>query len=336
MALPTHAADPDSLSKVVDEQTAAAVNRRFGTTVVMLRLPFVGVADPDDPQGMARRIDGCTREPERWVRELWSCLEVRDAARALRLALSPADDGVHTVFVADAQTAAPYPTEALLDTFLPGVPRRQTFPGRQVPIDLEPIREVLGFEAAHAVQSDRTAVVSGQSRPATVMARRNKSQQRGVPTPAVLVASEAEIDYQLHTYAHDPAADLYGQEAAHALNVAPARVFKTLLATTGSGLVVGVVPVSSTLDLKALARATGAKSLTMAEPTVAERATGYVVGGISPLGQRTASLTVIDTSAATFTTILVSAGRRGLEIELSVADLMMVTGGRLADIARDG
>lgn len=149
VALPTHAADPYSLSKVVDEQTAAAINRRFGTTVVMLRLPFVGVADPDDPQSMARRIDSCAREPERWVRELWSCLDVRDAARAMRLALSPVDDGAHTMFVAAHETAAPYPTEELLDHFLPGVPRRQSFPARTVPIDLRPATDILGFEARY-------------------------------------------------------------------------------------------------------------------------------------------------------------------------------------------
>lgn len=155
-------------------------------------------------------------------------------------------------------------------------------------------------------------------------------------TPAVSLLAEAGVEHILHRYEHDPAAASYGLEAAEALGVPPGRVFKTLLATPGKGLVVGLVPVSAQLDLKALARAVGAKSLTMADAKAAERATGYVVGGISPLGQKTRSPMVVDDTAASFPTIFVSAGRRGLEAELSAADLVLLTGAQLAPIARTG
>jgi len=169
-----------------------------------------------------------------------------------------------------------------------------------------------------------------------MMARRPETGHRTGATPAITVALEAEIEHRVHTYEHDPAVGNYSQEAAEAMAVPPERVFKTLLADSGSGLVVGIVPVTAILDLKALARAVAAKRVTLAEADVAERATGYVVGGISPLGQRASYPTVLDMSAARFSTIFVSAGRRGMEIELSATDLMVLTNAGLADIGRDG
>jgi len=144
----------------------------------------------------------------------------------------------------------------------------------------------------------------------------------------------AGIPFTAHTYAHDPATTNYGLEAAHALGLDPDRVFKTLLAEADGRLVVGIVPVTGMLDLKSLAAAVGAKRAQMADPAVAERKTGYVVGGISPLGQKTALPTVLDETAALWDTIFVSGGRRGLDIELAPDDLLRLTGGQLADIAR--
>jgi Cys-tRNA(Pro)/Cys-tRNA(Cys) deacylase len=152
-------------------------------------------------------------------------------------------------------------------------------------------------------------------------------------TPAVNAAREAGIPFTLHEYRHDPRAESYGLEAAEALGVDIARVFKTLVAAPeGKGSWVAVVPVAGLLDLKALARAAGTKRAAMAYPKAAERATGYVVGGISPLGQRQRLPTVVDASAMAFDTIFVSAGRRGLEIELSPSDLVRLCGGTVAVI----
>lgn len=144
----------------------------------------------------------------------------------------------------------------------------------------------------------------------------------------------AGVDHQVHTYEHDPAAASYGGEAAGAMDVDAGRVFKTLMASVDSRLVVAVVPVSGQLDLKALAAATGGKKAVMAEPAEAERATGYVIGGISPLGQRRAHPTVIDTTALDHRTVFVSGGRRGLEIELSPAALVAATHAVVARIGR--
>lgn len=156
-------------------------------------------------------------------------------------------------------------------------------------------------------------------------------------TPAVNAARKAGIAYTLHEYRHDPRADSYGLEAAEALGLDAARVFKTLVAAPeGRGLWVAVVPVGGLLDLKALAAAAGAKRAAMAEPKAAERATGYVVGGISPLGQRQRLPTVVDASALGFPSIYVSAGRRGLEIELAPGDLVRLCGATVAAIARPG
>ena len=157
----------------------------------------------------------------------------------------------------------------------------------------------------------------------------------GKGTPAILAADRAQVAYTVHEYAHDPRAESYGLEAAEALGVDPERVFKTLLAAVDGGrLVVAVVPVTALLDLKAVAAAAGGRKADMAKPADAERVTGYVVGGISPLGQKKRLPTFVDASAEGHTTIHVSAGRRGLEIELAPADLIALTGGTVAAIAR--
>jgi Cys-tRNA(Pro)/Cys-tRNA(Cys) deacylase len=163
---------------------------------------------------------------------------------------------------------------------------------------------------------------------------KKKSRQRQAATPATLAAGRAGIDFTTHSYVHDPAAPSYGVEAAEALGIDAARVFKTLVADVEGTLTVAIVPVSASLDLKALAYATGGKRASMADPAAAERTTGYVLGGISPLGQRKRLPTVLDASAAEHRTICVSAGRRGLEIELAAADLAALTGASTAPIAR--
>ncbi len=153
-------------------------------------------------------------------------------------------------------------------------------------------------------------------------------------TPATVALTRAGIAFTLRPYEHDPRAESYGLEAAAALGVAPERVLKTLLADLDGHLVVGVVPVTGQLDLKALARALGGSRASMADPAVAERATGYVVGGISPIGQRRRHRTVVDESALTHDRVLVSGGRRGLDVELAPADLVAVTDAVTARIGR--
>ena len=156
-------------------------------------------------------------------------------------------------------------------------------------------------------------------------------------TPAIKTAEKARIVFTVHDYEHDPNADSYGLEAAAALGVDETRVFKTLLVSLQGGtapLAVGIVPVESQLDLKAIAAAAGAKKAGMADPKQAERVTGYVVGGISPLGQKKSLPTIIDTSATEFDTVYVSAGRRGLEIELAPNDLQALCTATLANIKR--
>ncbi len=152
-------------------------------------------------------------------------------------------------------------------------------------------------------------------------------------TPAAKALLAAGVDFTLHPYDHADGATNFGEEAAHALGVDPARIFKTLVADIGGELVVGVVPVAGHLDLKALAAALGAKKASLADPAVAARSSGYVVGGISPVGQRTLLRTVLDSSADDFATIFVSAGKRGLQLELAPADLRQVTGARSGAIA---
>lgn len=171
------------------------------------------------------------------------------------------------------------------------------------------------------------------------MARKQPKQPggrsgRGAATPATVAATRAGVGFTTHAYTHDPSAASYGEEAAAALGVSPDQVFKTLLADVDGTLTVAVVPVSASLDLKALAAAVGGKRASMADPAAAERATGYVRGGISPLGQRRRLPTVLDASAAAHGTVCVSAGRRGLEIELSPHDLASLTGATTAPVAR--
>ena len=153
-------------------------------------------------------------------------------------------------------------------------------------------------------------------------------------TPATVALTRAGIAFTVHAYDHDPAAPSYGLEAAEALALDPATVFKTLLADVDGTLVVGVVPVAGQLDLKALAAAVGGKKATMADPAVAERVTGYVVGGISPIGQKRRLPTVLDSSADALEQVYVSGGRRGLDVGLSPGDLQRVTGATSAPIAR--
>lgn len=160
----------------------------------------------------------------------------------------------------------------------------------------------------------------------------------GRGTPATVALTRAGVAHTVHEYAGDPAAvadgrTSYGTEAAAALGVDPGRVLKTLVTSVDGALHVAVVPVSASLDLKALAAAVGGKRASMADPAAAERATGYVRGGISPLGQRRQLPTVADSSALGHATVLVSAGRRGLEIELAPADLVALTDATVAPIA---
>lgn len=164
------------------------------------------------------------------------------------------------------------------------------------------------------------------------MAKKSKKQQGG--TPATVALTAAGVQFTVHAYDHDPAHPSYGEEAAEAMGVSPDRVFKTLVADVDGALTVAVVPVAGQLDLKALASAVNGKRATMADPTLAERTTGYVRGGISPLGQRKKLPTVLDASATSHTTICVSAGRRGLEVELSPEDLQKLTDAVLAPIGR--
>jgi Cys-tRNA(Pro)/Cys-tRNA(Cys) deacylase len=168
------------------------------------------------------------------------------------------------------------------------------------------------------------------------MARTNSGKAQGDGTPALRAAVRAGVPHQVHTYEHDPAAASYGLEAAERLGVDAARVFKTLVCDIdGAKLAIAVVPVAATLDLKAMARAAGGKRAAMAATADAERATGYVVGGISPVGQRRRLPTVVDRSAQGLETMFVSGGRRGLELELAPADLLSLTSGTLAPIARE-
>lgn len=154
-------------------------------------------------------------------------------------------------------------------------------------------------------------------------------------TPAVKVLEKAGVAFTLAEYDHDPRSPAYGEEAARALGLSPEAVFKTLLARLDDGrLVMAMVPVSAQLDLKALARAAGSRKASLADPAEAERATGYVVGGISPLGQRKRLPAFLDAGAERLATLHVSGGRRGLEICLAPDDLARLTGARLAALAR--
>ena len=153
-------------------------------------------------------------------------------------------------------------------------------------------------------------------------------------TPATDALRAAGVAFALRAYEHDPRATSYGLEAAEALGVDPDRVFKTLMVEADGGLAVVVVPVSCTVDLKAAASALGAKRAQMADPAAAQRATGYVLGGISPLGQKRRHRTLIDETVELWDTVLVSGGRRGLDLELSPQDLIGLTEGVLAAVGR--
>jgi len=161
-----------------------------------------------------------------------------------------------------------------------------------------------------------------------------KARTASSGTPATKVLTRAGVAYRLHPYAHEEDAQSYGMEAAAKLGVDPARVLKTLVVDVDATLCVGIVPVDRSLDLKALASAVGGKRASMAERAAAERATGYVLGGISPLGQRRRLRTVIDDSAFGHDSVLVSGGRRGLDVELAPEDLVRLTGAERAPIAR--
>jgi Cys-tRNA(Pro)/Cys-tRNA(Cys) deacylase len=156
----------------------------------------------------------------------------------------------------------------------------------------------------------------------------------GQGTAATALLTRLGIPYTVHAYEHDPRHGSYGIEAAEALGVVAGRVFKTLVADVDGGLTVGVVPVAAQLDLKALTTAAGGKKAAMADVAAAERATGYVAGGISPLGQRRRLPVVIDATALEFATVFCSGGRRGLEIELAPGDLVRAANATVAPISR--
>jgi Cys-tRNA(Pro)/Cys-tRNA(Cys) deacylase len=155
----------------------------------------------------------------------------------------------------------------------------------------------------------------------------------GQGTPATVLLVKQRVPHTVHSYQHDPRTRGYGTEASEALGLPAERVYKTLVAEVDGALTVGIVPVSAQLDLKALASAVGGKKAKMADVTAAERATGYVAGGISPLGQRKRLPVVLDKSAESFETVFCSAGRRGLEIELAPADLARLADAIIAPIA---
>lgn len=154
-------------------------------------------------------------------------------------------------------------------------------------------------------------------------------------TPGINIAKKANVTHTVHEYAHDTSSESYGLEAAEKLGVPESSVFKTLVVSLDNkALAVGVVPVSSMLSMKLIAKAAGAKKAIMAKQVDVERSTGYVLGGVSPLGQKKRLKTIIDTSAKDNTTVYVSAGRRGLEIELNPDDLAKLVNGQFADICQ--
>ena len=152
-------------------------------------------------------------------------------------------------------------------------------------------------------------------------------------TPAINAAKKGKIPFTIHQYAHDPSSQSYGKEAAEKLGIHEGQVFKTLVVQLDNKtLAVAIIPVSTVLNMKQFAKAAGAKKAAMADKGDVERATGYVLGGVSPLGQKKRLTTYIDSSATSFTTIFASAGRRGLEIELTATDLAALTGASFAAI----
>jgi Cys-tRNA(Pro)/Cys-tRNA(Cys) deacylase len=154
-------------------------------------------------------------------------------------------------------------------------------------------------------------------------------------TPGINQVKQNKVSHIIHEYTHDESSESYGLEAADKMGVTQERVFKTLIVILDNKeLVVGIIPVSSMLSMKLIAKAVGAKKATMADKLDVERSTGYVLGGVSPLGQKKRLKTIIDSSANNYSTIYVSAGRRGLEIELSPADLAKLTNGKFVDICQ--
>lgn len=152
-------------------------------------------------------------------------------------------------------------------------------------------------------------------------------------TPAINAVKKKKIPHTVHQYSHDPNHDSFGKEAAEQLGLPEEKVFKTLVVQLDNNtLAVGIISVSSMLSMKKIAKAAGAKKAMMAEKTLVEKSTGYVLGGVSPLGQKKRLLTIVDSSAKNFSTIFVSAGRRGLDIELKPDDLLFLTAGSFAEI----
>lgn len=152
-------------------------------------------------------------------------------------------------------------------------------------------------------------------------------------TPAINILKKVKISHIIHEYVHDAAHESYGLEAAEKLDVDPKRVFKTLVVSSDKGdLAVAVLPVSSQLNMKQTAKILKVKKVAMADPHVVQRSTGYVLGGVSPLGQKKSSPTIVDISAKNFPTIFISAGRRGLEIELNANDLVSLLNASLKPI----
>lgn len=155
-------------------------------------------------------------------------------------------------------------------------------------------------------------------------------------TPAVNLAKQLKLTFQLHEYQHDANSESYGLEAAEKLQVEPSRVFKTLVVQDGNDkLAVAILPVAHLLNLKKIAKAIGSKKAQMADPKLVERTTGYVLGGVSPLGQKKRLPTVIDSAAQSQSTIFCSGGKRGLEIELSPQDLAAALNATFADLIQD-
>lgn len=154
-------------------------------------------------------------------------------------------------------------------------------------------------------------------------------------TPCIKTLKKAKVDYKVHEYEHDSSCTSYGDEAAQKLEITKERVFKTLVVQSEKALAVGIVPVSSKLSLKALAKALGVKKIEMADVKDVEKTTGYILGGVSPIGQKKRLQTVIDSSALNFDTIFVSAGKRGLEVELEAREMQILLNASFADIATE-
>lgn len=151
-------------------------------------------------------------------------------------------------------------------------------------------------------------------------------------TPAIKLLQQHKVDHTIHQYPHNPSCRAYGEEAAEKLGVVPARVFKTLIVQSEKGLAVGIIPVASKLSLKSVAKALGVKKSAMADPKDVEKTTGYILGGVSPLGQKKRLQTLIDKRAFRYDTIYVSAGKRGLEVELSSKDLQVLLQAKVVEI----